>query len=74
MNYDFDLDNIFTYHSPTPEQLKKYQAIREAAKVFANIVLKNTPKCADQTTAIRNIREAVMIANASVALEGQLYK
>jgi hypothetical protein len=25
-----NLENWFTYHSPTPEQLPKYQAIREA--------------------------------------------
>jgi hypothetical protein len=64
------IENIFTYHKPTAEQLPKYEAIRDAAKVFAMVVAANTPKCADQSTAMRHIREAVMTANASIALEG----
>lgn len=71
---EFDLDNIFTYHAPTSEQIEQYQAIRDAAKSFAQVVVYNSPKSADQSVAIRKIREAVMIANAAIALEGNLYK
>lgn len=67
-----DLDNIFTYHPTTPEQLPRYQALREAAKTFARAILDNTPPGADQSTAIRKVREAVMTANAAVALNGKL--
>jgi len=67
----FDLDWIFSYHSPTPDQLPKYEAIRAAAKQFARVLIDNTPASADQTAAIRKLREAVMTANASVALEGR---
>lgn len=67
----FDLDWLFMYHPPKPEQLVKYEAIRNAAKNFAEIILDNTPACADQTAAIRKIREATMTANAAVALEGE---
>jgi len=67
----FDLDHIFKYHSPTPEQLPKYEAIRAAAKVFAAVVIENTPRSADQTASIRLLREAVMTANASIALSGR---
>jgi len=67
----FDLDHIFKYHSPTDEQLPKYEAIRAAAKVFAAVVIENTPRSADQTAAIRLLREAVMTANASIALGGR---
>lgn len=72
--YEFDLDNIFTYHAATPEQVSQYQFIRDAAKHFASVVIENSPKCADQTVAIRHIREAAMIANAAIALDGKLYK
>ena len=65
-----DLDNIFTYHPPTREDLEKYQALRDGAKEFARIVLANTPRCADQTAALRKIREAVMVGNAAIALKG----
>jgi hypothetical protein len=62
-----DLENWFTYRSPDPDQIPKYRAIREAALVFAEIVRDATPAGADQTAAIRKIREAVMTANAAIA-------
>lgn len=68
----FDLDNIFTYHSPSAEQLPKYQALRTSAKAFAQAIVDNTPAGADQSAAIRHVREAVMTANASIALGGKL--
>jgi hypothetical protein len=64
-----DLDNWFTYHSPTADQLPKYQVIRESAKDLATVILKNTPPGPDQTAAIRKIREAVMTANQSIACD-----
>jgi|GEM_PF-475145 len=66
---DADLDNWFTYHSPTPEQLPKFLAIRESGKAFAQTIVANTPASADQTAAIRKIREAVMTANQAIACE-----
>ena len=68
----FDLDHIFKYHAPTPETLKSYTAIRDAAKAFATILIENTPEGADQTAALRLVREASMTANAAVALGGRL--
>jgi hypothetical protein len=66
-----NLENWFTYHSPPPEQLPKYAAIREAAKTFAEVVVANTPPSADQTAAVRKIREATMTANQSIACGGE---
>ena len=65
-----NLTNWFTYHSPTPDQLPKYQAIREAALNLAQVIVANSPPSADQTAAIRHIREGVMTANASIACGG----
>lgn len=62
-----DLDNWFTYHSPSAEQLPRYLAIREAGKHLAEVIVNNTPASADQTAAIRKIRETVMTANAAIA-------
>jgi len=67
-----DLENIFNYHAPEPDQIARYEAIRAGAKVLAAIILENTPKSADQTASIRKLREAVMTANASIALNGKL--
>lgn len=72
--YEFDLDNLFTYHPTSLDQQEKYTRIRVAAKEFAQLVLENTPTCNDQSVALRCIREAVAWANASIALDGRIYK
>lgn len=65
------VDDIFSYHKPTAEQLPKYEAVRSAARDFAKILVANTPSSPDQSVAIRALRECVMTANASIALEGK---
>lgn len=70
----YDLDHLFTYHPPRPRDIEKYQAIREAGKAFATVMLANTPPSADQADALRKIREAVMTANAAVALGGRIHQ
>lgn len=67
----FNLDDIFSYHAPEPGDAEKYEAIRGAAKDLARAIIDNTPGSADQTAAIRKVREAVMTANASIALKGK---
>ena len=64
---DEELENWFTYHQPDAEQVRRYKEIRDAALVFATVVVDNTPANADQSDAIRSIRNAVMTANASIA-------
>ena len=66
-----DIDDIFAYHAPTGDQPHRYDQVRGAALEFARILLKNTVPCADQTAAIRKLRECVMTANASIALGGR---
>ena len=67
---EYLLREIFTYHPPSPYQQKCYESVREAAKHFATIILHNVPTCADRTAALRKVREAVMTANAAIALDG----
>jgi hypothetical protein len=64
------LTEIFTYHSPTGNQPEQYNKIRSKAHELAQVIVDNTPACADQTAAIRLLRESVMTANASIALNG----
>lgn len=72
-----DLDWWFQYHAPSdhPEGGEavsaRYERLRAAGKVFAEVILAETPGCADQSAAIRKVREAVMTANAAVACEGR---
>lgn len=63
-----ELENAFTYHAPKGDQPARYQAIRSKARELAELILANTPPCADQTAAIRKLRECVMTANAAIAL------
>lgn len=66
------VEGWFTYHPPKEGQPEKYLAIRDSAKVLALTILAHTPASADQTAAIRKVREAVMTANAAVACEGEV--
>jgi hypothetical protein len=65
------LQTWFTYHSPNSEQNDSYIKLREAGLNLAEVILAETPACADQTAAIRKVREAVMTANAAIACEGE---
>ena len=62
-----DIENWFSYHAPTSEQLIAYEDIRKAAKTYAEVVNKYAPDSADKTAAMRKIRESVMAANLAVA-------
>jgi|GraSoi2013_115cm_1033766.scaffolds.fasta_scaffold147811_1 hypothetical protein len=67
---DEKIINWFTYHND-PTDIPKYQAINEAAINFAKVIRDNTPISADQSAAIRLVREARMTANAAIACKGQ---
>jgi hypothetical protein len=64
-----EIDWQFQYHPPTPEQVEKYILIRETAKTLATVIGECCPTCADRSAALRKLREAVMTANAAIALD-----
>lgn len=66
-----ELTNWFTYHAPTKDDMEKYIAIRDAGRMLAETIVNNTPASADQSAAVRKVREAVMAANAAVACKGK---
>ena len=65
------LNDLFTYHPPEGDDPTHYTAIRSAARVFAQTLVDHTPACADQSAAMRKLRECVMTANAAIALKGR---
>ena len=67
---DDELDELFTYHAPDEGQREAYVNIREAAKSLVRVIRDNAPSSPDRTTAIRDVRRAVHMANAAVALRG----
>jgi hypothetical protein len=68
----FDPDYVFSHHPATPAKLADYAAIHDGAKRFAEVILAHTPAGDDQASALRLLREATMMACASVALDGRL--
>lgn len=63
-----ELNNLFTHHAPKGDQIGRYQAIREAGKLMATTIMLNCPPSEDRDSAVRKIRESVMMANASIAI------
>lgn len=64
------IDIAFTYQRPDEDRFRQYAVVRAAGKTLALAILNAAPKCADRTDAIRKVREAVMTANAAIALDG----
>lgn len=62
-----DLENVFTYHPPTGDQVETYQAIREGGKALAQLIDESAPNGPEKTLAIRKVQEAVMWTNAAIA-------
>ena len=64
-----DIDKLFTHHAPTDHQLLRIKVIRSYGSCLASVVEAYVPAGADQSAAIRKIRECVMTANAGIVLE-----
>ena len=62
-----DIDNWFTYHTPSTEQIGTYSVIRNTAKSLAQVFDEAVPDCADKTAAMRHLRETVMAMNLAIA-------
>ena len=69
-----DFDHVFAYHQPTADQVVSYAELRQKGKELAQLIEKLCPASADRTVAIRKIREALMVANAAIALDGRIDK
>ncbi len=65
------LKDIFSYHAPQDTDVAVYNKLRNGALEFARVVMEECPPGADRMAAVRKIREAVMTANAAVALKGR---
>lgn len=63
-----DVDRQFTYQAPTFEQVEAIRRVRAMARELAHLILDATPAGADQSAAIRQLRECVMTANAAIVL------
>lgn len=62
-----DIANRFTYHSPKPDQLPRYAALRDRARELAVMIVDLTPSSREQSLALTHLEEAIFFANAAIA-------
>ena len=62
-----DLERRFTYHPPQPDQVPRYNELREQGKALALLIVRLTPENREQACAITKLEEAIMWANAAIA-------
>jgi hypothetical protein len=62
------IENIFQYHKPFGDQAEKYQSIRLLAADMAGFINLKCPESREKSLAITNLQQAVMWANASIAI------
>jgi len=62
------IENIFTFHPVFGDQRERYEYLRHRAKELALSILTFTPKSREQSLAITALQDAVMWANAAIAI------
>jgi hypothetical protein len=67
MTYE-EIDKIFTYHAPNDTQRVRYETLRKEARLFAHTINGMCPESREKSLAITKIQEAVMFANAAIAI------
>jgi hypothetical protein len=68
---DERLANWFFDHQPAPEQMPAIEELRDAGKLFAEMILRLAPASADRTVALIKVREAVLFARAAITYGGK---
>lgn len=61
------IENTFSHHNPNPSQEARIEAIRGAAKVFAQLIIDAVPESRERALAWTKLEECVMWANAGIA-------
>lgn len=61
------LINSFTYHPPKPDQIKRYEQIRDKFLSLSVYIADNTPHSREQSLAFTHLEVASMWANKSIA-------
>lgn len=65
---DEQIDNIFTYHKPFGNQPQRYEEMRDEAKSLARTIQRACPESREKALALTNLQQAIMWANASIAI------
>ena len=60
--------NNFSYHKPIEGQPEKYEELRNKAKEIALRIMNLCPPSRERSLALTNLEQAIMWANASIAI------
>lgn len=60
--------NIFTYHKPFGNQPTRYELLRSQARELAETINLAAPESREKALALTNLQQAVMWANAAIAI------
>lgn len=63
-----EIENTFTYHKPFGDQPERYEALRSIAKSLAYRIHRSCPQSRERSLALTNLQQAIMWANASIAI------
>jgi hypothetical protein len=65
---DEEIEDLFTYHPPFGDQPERYTRVRATAKVMAMAIRDCCLDSVERDQAFANLRQAVMWANAAIAI------
>lgn len=64
------IERDFMYHSPKPDDIPRYEAVRAKAKELAILIADACPTGREQSLALTKVEEAVAWTNAGIARRG----
>ncbi len=64
------IENDFTYHSSTENQVDRYVHLRDLAKKLAFAIDERCPDGREKSLALTNLEQAIFWANAGIARSG----
>jgi hypothetical protein len=62
------IQKIFTYQAPKDDQPQRYEKLRAKAKELALLIMESCPMSHERGVAIDKLRESIMWANSSIAV------
>lgn len=65
---NLDIEQIFSYHAPDSSKARLHNAVRAEVKMTAHMFSAELPDSPEKTLAIRKLQEAMMYANAAIAI------
>jgi len=62
------IDNTFTYRAPKGDQIRRYEGLRNEAKMLAYMIEAYVPDSKEKSLAKTHLEEVIMWANKAIAI------